>query len=45
MPIKKKKNRTKLRTVLVWTLIASILLLMFISFPATQHMTEIVVFP
>lgn len=45
MPIKKKKNRTKLRTVLIWTLITAILLLMFISFPATQHITEIVVYP
>ncbi|MDW2995192.1 MAG: hypothetical protein R8N24_04200 [Alphaproteobacteria bacterium] len=44
MPIKKKKN-TKAKTILIWALIAIFIILMIISFPTTQHMTEIVVYP
>lgn len=44
MPLKRKKN-TKFRVFLVWTILAVLVLLMLISFPATQHMTEIVVYP
>ncbi|MDW2996154.1 MAG: hypothetical protein R8M71_04300 [Alphaproteobacteria bacterium] len=44
MPLKKKK-KTNFRIILTWTLIAVLILLMLISFPATQHMTEIVVYP
>jgi hypothetical protein len=43
MPLK-RKNKTKIRGVLIWALIAVLLLLMIISFPATQHLTEIVVY-
>ncbi len=44
MPIKRKK-KTKFKTFIIWALIAAMVLLMIISFPATQHMTEIVVYP
>ena len=44
MPLKRKK-KTNFRKILIWTLIIVLLGLMIISFPATQHMTEIVVYP
>lgn len=44
MPLKKKK-KTNFRIVLIWALIAILILLMLITFPATQNMTEIVVYP
>lgn len=44
MPLKKKK-KTNFRIVLIWTVIAILILLMLITFPATQNMTEIVVYP
>ena len=42
MPIKKKAN---FRIFLTWTIITVLIILMLVSFPATQHMTEIVVYP
>lgn len=44
MPLKRKK-KTKFHSILVWAIIAALILLMIISFPTTQHMTEIVVYP
>ena len=43
MPLKRKK-KTKFNSIIIWTLIVALVILMFISFPATQHMTEIVVY-
>ncbi|MDW2959025.1 MAG: hypothetical protein R8M37_04465 [Alphaproteobacteria bacterium] len=44
MPLKRKK-KTNFRKILIWALIATLMVLMIISFPATQYMTEIVVYP
>ena len=42
MPLKKKNNT---KTILIWSLVAILILLMIISFPTTQNLTEIVVYP
>lgn len=44
MPIKKKKNHS-FRKFLLWLLVATLVVLMLISFSTTQHLTEIVVYP
>lgn len=44
MPSKKRTN-TKFKTIFTWLLILSIIALMIVSFSATQHMNEIVVYP
>ena len=44
MPLKRKKQ-TKFNTIIIWALLVTLIILMIISFPATQHMTEIVVHP
>ena len=44
MPLKRKK-KTKFNTIIIWALLVTLIILMIISFPATQHMTEIVVHP
>ena len=42
---KKKNTNTKFYKFLTYTLIILVIVLMIISFPATQHLTEIVVYP
>lgn len=44
MPIK-KKSRAPMRQIIIWLLIAVLVILMIISFPAPQNITEIVVYP
>lgn len=44
MPIKKKKN-TNFRKIILWASVIALIILMIVSFPATQHLTEIVVYP
>ncbi len=44
MPLHKRKN-TKRTKIIIWALIAALIVLMIISFPATQHVTEIVLVP
>ncbi len=44
MPLKRKKNHSFLK-VLIWLVIATIIILMMISFSTPQHMTEIIVYP
>ncbi len=43
MPLRKKN--TKRNQIIIWTLIIVLVVLMIVSFPATQHMTEIVLYP
>ena len=43
MPLRKKN--TKRNKIIIWTLIMVLVILMIISIPATQHMTEIVLYP
>lgn len=43
MPLRKKN--TKRNQIIIWTLIIVLVILMIVSFPATQHMTEIVLYP
>ena len=43
MPLRKKN--TKRNKIIIWTLVAVIVILMIVSFPATQHVTEIVLYP
>jgi len=43
MPLRKKN--TKRNKIIIWTLIVVLVILMIISIPATQHMTEIVLYP
>ncbi len=43
MPLRKKKNiRNK---IIIWSIIVVLLVLMIISFPAAQNVTEIVLYP
>lgn len=42
MPLRKKN--TKRNQIIIWTLIAVLVILMIISFPATQHITEVVLY-
>lgn len=44
MPIKKKSG-APLRRIIIWGAIAVLLILMLVSFPAPQNITEIVVYP
>lgn len=44
MPLRKKKN-TGFRKFLLWAILIAVIVLMIISFPPAQHMTEIVVYP
>lgn len=44
MPLHKKKN-TSGKKIIIWGLIAIIIILMIISFPAAQNVTEIVLYP
>ena len=43
MPLRKKN--TKRNKIIIWTLIVILVILMIVSIPATQHMTEIVLYP
>ena len=43
MPL--RKRNTKRNKSIIWTLVAVLVILMIISFPATQHMTEVVLYP
>ncbi len=43
MPL--RKRNTKRNKIIIWTLVAVLVILMIISFPATQHMTEVVLYP
>ncbi len=43
MPLRKKN--TKRNKIIIWTLIVVLVILMIVSIPATQHMTEIVLYP
>mgnify|MGYP001776968335 CR=1 FL=1 len=43
MPLRKKN--TKRNQIIFWTLVAVLIILMIVSFPATQHMTEVVLYP
>ncbi len=42
---KKKRTNNRFYKFLLYALIISLVILMLISFPATQHLTEIVVYP
>ena len=42
MPLRKKN--TKRNQIIIWTLIVVLVILMIISFPATQNVTEIVLY-
>ena len=44
MPPKRKKQ-TNFKKIIICFLLIALVALMIISFPATQHMTEIVVYP
>ncbi len=44
MPLKRKKN-SNVGKILMWGLVGVLIILMIISFPSVQHMTEIVVYP
>lgn len=43
MPLRKKN--TKRNKIIIWTLIVVLVILMIVSIPATQHMTEIILYP
>ena len=43
MPLRKKN--TKRNKIIIWTLTVVLVILMIVSIPATQHMTEIVLYP
>lgn len=43
MPLRKKN--TKRNKIIIWTLVAVLVILMIVSFPAPQHVTEIVLYP
>lgn len=43
MPLRKKN--TKRNKIIIWTIVAVLIVLMIVSFPATQHMTEIILYP
>lgn len=43
MPLRKKN--AKRNKIIIWTLVAVLVILMIVSFPATQHVTEIVLYP
>lgn len=45
MPLNKRKNNSKRTKIIIWALIAALVVLMIISFPATQHVTEIILYP
>ncbi len=43
MPLKKKNKSAK--KIIIWAFVIVLIILMFISFPAAQNVTEIVLFP
>ena len=43
MPLRKKN--TKRNQIIIWTIIAVIVILMIVSFPATQSVTEVALHP
>ena len=44
MPLRRKKNN-RIRTILIWAVVAIIIALMIISFSPVQNMTEVVLYP
>ena len=42
MPL--RKRNTKRKQIIIWTLVIVLIILMIISFPATQNVTEIVLY-
>ncbi len=45
MPLHKQKKKTSRNKIIMWTLIIVLVGLMIISFPAPEHVTEVVLYP
>lgn len=45
MPLNNRRNHTTRNKIIIWSLILILVVLMIISFPAPQNMTEVVLYP
>ncbi|MDO5011986.1 MAG: hypothetical protein Q4E56_00505 [Pseudomonadota bacterium] len=45
MPLNNRRNHATRNKIIIWSLIIILVVLMIISFPAPQNMTEVVLYP
>jgi len=45
MPLNNKRNRATRNKIIIWSLVIILVVLMIVSFPAPQNMTEVVLYP
>ncbi len=45
MPLNNRRSHTTRNKIIIWSLIIILVVLMIISFPAPQNMTEVVLYP
>lgn len=45
MPLNNRRNHTTRNKIIIWSLILILVVLMIISFPAPQNMTEVMLYP
>ena len=45
MPLNNRRNHTTRNKIIIWSLIFILVVLMIISFPTPQNMTEVVLYP
>ncbi len=45
MPLRNRKRESIRNNIIIWSVITVLIMLMIISFPVTQNVTEIVLYP
>ncbi len=45
MPLRNRKKESIRNNIIIWSVIAILVILMIVSFPTTQNVTEIVLYP